>query len=251
MADQYTPLPVKTKNTNDLSVQLRNPANSAFMGDATTPVVITVNNTTLPVTAAQLPAALGQTTMANSLAVTLASNQTALPVSDNSGSLTVDAPTATPVPMAITTTADVLVKAGDSGNNAVRVNVVAGGGSTSPTTPTRSYQTISALAISTRTAINFTEIGTTLTARLSQLIMASSVTCKWELFTLTNSVESTTALAVFFTTSSHPTFTWTPPHPNYVQIIASAGTDNFRLYATNLDNALAADVYSTSLWDLA
>lgn len=48
------------------------------------------------------------------------------PVTDNAGSLTVDAPTATPVPTAITTTTDTLVKPGDSTNNAMRVNVVAG-----------------------------------------------------------------------------------------------------------------------------
>lgn len=46
---------------------------------------------------AVLPSALGQTTKAGSLSVTLASNQDALPVTDNSGSLTVDAPVATPV----------------------------------------------------------------------------------------------------------------------------------------------------------
>lgn len=80
---------------------------------------------------------LGQKTMANSAPVVIASDQSAVPVSlsqpisvdDNAGSLTVDAPTATPVPMAITSTADTLVKAGDAVNNAVRVNIVAGGGS--------------------------------------------------------------------------------------------------------------------------
>lgn len=44
-----------------------------------------------------LPTALGQTTMSASLPVTLASNQSALPITDNSGSLTVDAPVGTPV----------------------------------------------------------------------------------------------------------------------------------------------------------
>lgn len=38
------------------------------------------------------PAALGQTTMANSFPVTLSSNQSALPITDNAGSLTVDSP---------------------------------------------------------------------------------------------------------------------------------------------------------------
>lgn len=50
----------------------------------------------------------------------------AVPVTDNAGSLTVDAPAATPVATAVTSTADALVKPGDVANNAVRVNVVAG-----------------------------------------------------------------------------------------------------------------------------
>lgn len=154
-------------------------------------------------------------------------------------------------PVSVTTTGDAVVKPGDAGNNAVRVNVVAGGGSTAPSSPQRSYLTISALAISTRTAMNFTEIGASLTARLAQLEMASTVTCKWELFTVANAVESGTPVAVFFTTSANPSFVWAVPHPNYVQIAATAGADNFRLYATNLDNSLAADVYATALWDLS
>lgn len=46
---------------------------------------------------ALLPASLGQKTMANGLAVTIASDQSVIPVSDNAGSLTVDAPVGTPV----------------------------------------------------------------------------------------------------------------------------------------------------------
>jgi hypothetical protein len=45
---------------------------------------------------ALLPASLGQKTMANGLAVTIASDQTVVPVSDNAGSLTIDAPVGTP-----------------------------------------------------------------------------------------------------------------------------------------------------------
>jgi hypothetical protein len=41
---------------------------------------------------ALLPTSLGQKTMANGLAVTVASDQTAIPISDNSGSITVDTP---------------------------------------------------------------------------------------------------------------------------------------------------------------
>lgn len=44
-----------------------------------------------------LPIVAGQQTMANSLPVVLPSDQTALPITDNAGSLTVDAPVGTPV----------------------------------------------------------------------------------------------------------------------------------------------------------
>jgi hypothetical protein len=356
MADQYTPLPVKSKNTNDLSVQLRNPANSAFMGDNTTPLQVGDGGGSLTIDSPGVPTALGQSTMANSMRVVIASDQSSVPVTVGNASLAVtqsgtwnvgltndpslvdnagftdgttrvemagyifdevagtaltendaaaaridskraqvlvleDASTrgqraavsaagrvsvdgsgvTQPVsgtvtanqgtaaagsgawPVSMTTTGDVVVKPGDSANNALRVNVVAGGGSTAPSSPQRSYLTISALAISTRTAMNFTEIGGAGAgaARLAQLEMASSVTCKWELFTVANATESGTPVMVFFTTSANPTLIWTAPHPNYVQITATAGADNFRLYATNLDNALAADVYATALWDLA
>lgn len=44
-----------------------------------------------------VPVVAGQQVMASSLPVTLASNQSALPITDNSGSVTVDAPVGTPV----------------------------------------------------------------------------------------------------------------------------------------------------------
>lgn len=50
-------------------------------------------NTSLASIDGKLPTVLGQATMANSLAVVLASNQSAIPITDNSGSLTVDQPT--------------------------------------------------------------------------------------------------------------------------------------------------------------
>jgi hypothetical protein len=55
-------------------------------------IVVASNQSAVPVSATQLPAALGQTTKSASLPVTLASNQDALPITDNSGSLTVDSP---------------------------------------------------------------------------------------------------------------------------------------------------------------
>jgi hypothetical protein len=51
---------------------------------------LTTTNSSLSSIDAGIPAALGQTTMASSMPVTIASNQTALPINDNGGSLTVD-----------------------------------------------------------------------------------------------------------------------------------------------------------------
>lgn len=57
---------------------------------ASAAVPVTDNSGSLTVDSAQFPTTLGQTTKAGSMSVTLASNQDALPVTDNSGSLTVD-----------------------------------------------------------------------------------------------------------------------------------------------------------------
>lgn len=67
--------------------------------------------TTLAAVSGKLPATLGQKTNGNSLAVTIASDQTAIPVSDGGGSLTIDA-TALPLPTGAATSA--LQTAGNS-----------------------------------------------------------------------------------------------------------------------------------------
>jgi hypothetical protein len=317
LADQYAPIPVKSKNPADISVRLRNVADTAYMGDATTPVVITVNNATLAVTQSgtwtvgltndfslvdnagftdgtsrvalngyifdevagtaltenDVAAARVDSKRAQVLVLEDATTRGQRAAISAAGRLSVDGSGVTqPVsgtvtanqgtaaagssawPITVTDTTNTVVKPGDATNNAVRVNVVAGGtggGSSSPTSPQRSYLTISALAISTRTAMNFTEIGTTLTARLAQLSLASTVACKWELFTVANGTESATPVIVFFTNVQNPSLVWTPPHANYVMIAATAGADNYRVYVTNLDNTNAADVYATALWDVA
>lgn len=73
---------------------------------------------------------VGQKTMANSLPVALASDQGAVGVS---GTVTANQGTAaagsSAWPIAVTNTADTVVKPGDAVNNAVRVNIVAGAGS--------------------------------------------------------------------------------------------------------------------------
>jgi hypothetical protein len=81
---------------------------------------------------AKLPATLGQTTKAGSMSVTLASNQDALPVTDNGGSLTVDAPVASPVPVQIrhrNPTYRIFVPPGASGANKVYFDLFNASGS--------------------------------------------------------------------------------------------------------------------------
>ena len=57
---------------------------------ASLPVTLASDEDTVNVDATQLPAALGQGTMAQSMTVAIASDQSAVPVSDGAGSLTVD-----------------------------------------------------------------------------------------------------------------------------------------------------------------
>jgi hypothetical protein len=77
--------------------------------------------------ASPVPVSLTSTTITGTVAVTQSGVWDEVGINDSGNSITVDAPTATPVPIAVTSTADVLVKPGDSVNNALRVNVVAGG----------------------------------------------------------------------------------------------------------------------------
>lgn len=107
-----------TGNTSIASIDTKTPALGQAVMAASTPVVIASNQTAIPVNdnsgsltvdatswplptgaatettlsaiSGKLPAALGQTTMAGSLAVVFASNQSAIPITDNAGSLTVD-----------------------------------------------------------------------------------------------------------------------------------------------------------------
>jgi len=69
----------------------------------------------------------GQQTMANSVPVALASNQSALPITDNSGSLTVDAPTGTPVNVQIGNATLVAGVIDETGASAVDALAVGGG----------------------------------------------------------------------------------------------------------------------------
>ena len=95
-----------TGNTSVASIDTKTPALGQALAAASVPVILPsatittltppaaitgfATETTLAAASAKLPATLGQTTKAASLSVALASNQDALPITDNAGSLTVD-----------------------------------------------------------------------------------------------------------------------------------------------------------------
>lgn len=93
--------PVRITAQRSLHINLRNTAGTEIGTSAnpirqdptgTTAQPITDNSGSLTIDTPQLATTLGQKTMANSAGVVIASDQTVIPVSDNGGSLTVDTP---------------------------------------------------------------------------------------------------------------------------------------------------------------
>jgi len=86
---------------------------------------LTTTNSSLSSIDAGIPAALGQTTMSASMPITIASNQTALPITDNGGSLTVDGT----VELGATTLSALESITVQNGTGASAVNIQDGGNS--------------------------------------------------------------------------------------------------------------------------
>lgn len=78
---------IKTDSGGELQIDV---LSSALPSGAATDTKQDIGNTSLANIDAGTPAALGQTTMAASMPVVLPSNQSAIPITDNSGSITVD-----------------------------------------------------------------------------------------------------------------------------------------------------------------
>ena len=136
------------------------------------------------------------------------------------------------------------------------INNIAGGTVTltnpggAPTSPQFSYQTSSALAAGALATLTFTAITNAKTGQLHKTIISSSVPIRGEVqrITDTGTVQANGTAGVIFTSAANPTSSWESPDKTYFTQ-ASTGTAKFRAVITNMDNALAADVYSTAFWD--
>lgn len=212
MADQFVPLPVKTKTDGDISVKI----------DQTTPGT---TNAVQVVTA--LPAG------ANLIGkVKLRNPGDTVDLGDSTNPVRVD-PTGT-------TTQPVSGTVAVSGTVSVSVDP--------PTSPQYSTLTSASLAAGASVDLNATEITNGTTGKLVQVSVASTVPLKIEIKTVKNAVVATRV--VRFTSAAHPSEDFVPSHKNFITILSVvAQTDNFRVTVTNMDNALAADVYATVLWD--
>ena len=117
-----------------------------------------------------------------------------------------------------------------------------------PTSPKTSYQTSAALAAAGSAVLAFTAITNAKTGQLHQVIVSSSVPIKASIEKVTDDATGTTIGGILFTSAAHPTERFDSPEDNYFTI-ASNGTAKFQAKITNMDNALAADVYATAFWD--
>src|SRR6185503_2871348 len=120
-----------------------------------------------------------------------------------------------------------------------------GGGATSPKS---SAVSSSALAAGGNVTLNCTDITNGTTGTLAQMLVSSSVPLKAEMGTFTSSTLTTKAVA--FSSAASPQVMWTPPL-GYITRTGAASGNNFAVKVTNMDNANAADVYATCVWDEA
>lgn len=129
----------------------------------------------------------------------------------------------------------------------LQVDVITGGGSSTPTSPVNSYDTTSAVAAGSTDNHDSTDLGGT-TRKLKRVIGASSVPMKCEIQSVINGAGTT--MGVFFTPAGG-SFTWEVPHQDYGSVVfsANAGFDGFRVIRTNLDASEAADVYSNIMYE--
>jgi hypothetical protein len=116
--------------------------------------------------------------------------------------------------------------------------------------PVNDFRSSSNLAAGAAVDLDASVIANGATGRLLRVLLASSLPCKWALATRAGAAVVTRA--VLFTSGlsgQRPSETWDAPDPELV-ILAGNGTDTqFRVTATNLDAAHAADVYATIQWD--
>jgi hypothetical protein len=145
----------------------------------------------------------------------------------------------------------------DAGGNwdRVRINasselvVTTSASSGAPTDPRKNRVTSSGLATGGTVDLDSTQISSSKTGKLANVVVCSANPLRIDVKTVLNGTPTTIMTA--FTSAANPTFDWTPPHANYVQQAENVGggLDGFRVTVTNRDDVLTADVYATFYWD--
>lgn len=138
----------------------------------------------------------------------------------------------------------------DPANDAIRVNVVAGGGSGAPSleSPQRAFASATSVAAGASTTLDGTQITSNKTGHLLELVVSSSVPFKVEVYTVTNGVAGTLSMAAVVLDR---VWGWQAFARGLIVAPADpgAGFDGFRVVVTNLDTSEPADVYATFFWD--
>lgn len=115
------------------------------------------------------------------------------------------------------------------------------------TTPQRTSISALSIAAGGQSDLDSTQITDTLTGKLMQLLVSSSVPFKAELKTVSGSSGSV-SLATWVAYRGEWNFT--PPHKGFFTVLGTTpGLDAFRVTVTNLDTTSPADVYATFLYD--
>mgnify|MGYP000340488392 CR=1 FL=1 len=245
MADNYTPLPVKTKTAGDVSANIQLGTVTRLEGGTLTNFASGTFN------AGSVVLNSGTVTtgsLTNLATVGTISNLNAGSVVVTAGSVIVTA--GTMVQASGTLTTGSLTNVATIGTilnlNGGTVTVSnPGGGATSPKT---NFQTSVALAAGGSATLAFTAITAARTGQLHQVIVSSSVPIKASIESVTDNATGTVIAGVLFTSAAYPTERFDSPEDNFF-IIASNGTAKFQAKITNMDNSLSADVYATGFWD--
>jgi hypothetical protein len=114
--------------------------------------------------------------------------------------------------------------------------------------PKNALVTLSTLSAGAITNADSSQISSGKTGYLSELIVAGSVPFKAELKTVLNGVESGNVVVWI---SDGDCWDWRPAAQNLVTQAQdpAAGFDGFRVYVTNLDPQLPANMYVTFFWE--
>jgi len=286
MADNLTPLPVKTKTDGDVAVDLAQYGGSTvgasnavhiqpgtgatFVLAASTNTIEVVGDAAEDAAAAGNPVLIGgrfdstPRTLddGDAGAIALAADG-AVHIDDGGNTITVDGTVDTELPAAgalgddaANPTAPAVgafilgydsgstnwnrIEVDDTGH--LQVDVLTGGGSDTPTTPTTEDITSAALAAGASVDLDSTDVGSA-TKKLSGVDIWASVPWKARIMTVADNVET-----VHTVLGGPPMVAvqFRPPHRDYIQQgPAGAGFDGFRIEMTSLENSDAADVYAT------